>query len=206
MSSDSQACGANFSGFKAYLNDLVDLAFPIAEVLPDGTCYITKPEFMNGIVNKYNITAQFLYELQGELYLNPDVVANLSRIKIKEAGPPNRVHVTGIAGLPPPATTKVMIAAPGGYQAETTYYINGLDVREKAQMMQNQLASIFGGNRFSKFSAELYGRQAEDPSSQQEGTVMLRVFAQARRKEDLAAEKFKVPIYSLRMQSYPGYQ
>jgi len=35
---------------------------------------------------------------------------------------------------------------------------------------------------------------------------MLRVFAQARRKEDLSADKFKIPIYSLRMQSYPGYQ
>ena len=89
----------------------------------------------------------------------------------------------------------------GGYQAETTYYINGLDVVEKAQMMKNQLASIFKNNKFSKFSAELYGKQAVDPTTQQEGTVMLRVFAQSRRKEDISSEKFRVPIYSLRMQS-----
>ncbi|KAK6429098.1 hypothetical protein LTR95_014752, partial [Oleoguttula sp. CCFEE 5521] len=85
------ACGANFSGFKGYLDQLVDLAFPIAEILADGTCYISKPETMNGTVNKFNITAQLLYELQGELYLNPDVVANLTNIQIESTGQENRV-------------------------------------------------------------------------------------------------------------------
>lgn len=198
-------CGANWSGFKAYLPELVDIAFPIAEICPDGTSFITKPSTMNGVVNKSNMTAQLLYELQGQLYLNPDVVADLSGIRIEESDKPNKVFVSGVRGLEPPSTTKVMIAAPGGYQAETTYYINGLDVMPKAQMMKNQLANIFKDNNFSKFSAEVYGTQAENPKSQQAGTVMLRVFAQARRKADLAAEKFRIPIYALRMQSYPGY-
>ncbi|OQO06222.1 hypothetical protein B0A48_08810 [Cryoendolithus antarcticus] len=183
----------------------VDLAFPIVEILADGTCYISKPETMNGTVNKFNITAQLLYELQGELYLNPDVVANLANIQIESTGQKNRVYVRGVTGLPPPPTTKVTIAAPGGFQAETTYYLNGLDVHAKAKMMQQQLANLFGGSDLSKFSSEVYGTEAIDPSSQQEGTTMLRVFVQARRKEDLAPAKFKTPIYSLRMQSYPGY-
>ncbi|THZ26229.1 DUF1446-domain-containing protein [Aureobasidium pullulans] len=199
------ATGANFSGFKQFLSELVDLAFPIAEITPSGTCYITKPASMNGVVNKFNITSQLLYELQGQMYLNPDVVADIGSIRIEETGRKNCVSITGCKGFPPPATTKVMVAAPGGWQAETTYYINGLDVQEKAQMMKQQLQSIFRGSKFSKFSAELYGTQVDNPSSQQAGTVMLRVFAQARRKEDIAAEKFKIPLYSLRMQSYPGY-
>ncbi|THW26168.1 DUF1446-domain-containing protein [Aureobasidium pullulans] len=199
------ATGANFSGFKQFLSELVDLAFPIAEITPSGTCYITKPDSMNGVVNKFNITSQLLYELQGQMYLNPDVVADIGSIRIEETGRKNCVSITGCKGFPPPATTKVMVAAPGGWQAETTYYINGLDVQEKAQMMKQQLQSIFSGSKFSKFSAELYGTQVDNPSSQQAGTVMLRVFAQARRKEDVATEKFKIPLYSLRMQSYPGY-
>ncbi|THY13599.1 DUF1446-domain-containing protein [Aureobasidium pullulans] len=199
------ATGANFSGFKQFLSELVDLAFPIAEITPSGTCYITKPDSMNGVVNKFNITSQLLYELQGQMYLNPDVVADIGSIRIEETGRKNCVSITGCKGFAPPATTKVMVAAPGGWQAETTYYINGLDVQEKAQMMKQQLQSIFSGSKFSKFSAELYGTQVDNPSSQQAGTVMLRVFAQARRKEDIAAEKFKIPLYSLRMQSYPGY-
>ncbi|KAH0285483.1 DUF1446-domain-containing protein [Aureobasidium namibiae CBS 147.97] len=199
------ATGANFSGFKEFLPELVDLAFPVAEIMPSGACYITKPESMNGVINKFNITSQLLYELQGQNYLNPDVVADIASIHIEDANRENCVLVSGCKGSPPPPTTKVMIAAPGGWQAETTYYINGLDVYAKAQMMQQQLENIFSGSKFSKFSAELYGTQVDNPSSQQAGTVMLRVFAQARNKEDIAAEKFKIPLYSLRMQSYPGY-
>ncbi|KAI4717967.1 DUF1446-domain-containing protein [Aureobasidium sp. EXF-10727] len=199
------ATGANFSGFKEFLPDLVDLAFPIAEIMPSGSCYITKPESMNGVVNKFNITSQLLYELQGQMYLNPDVVADIASIRIEDTGRANCVLVSGCKGSPPPPTTKVMVTAPGGWQAETTYYINGLDVQAKAQMMKQQLQKIFSGSQFSKFSAELYGTQIDNPPSQQAGTVMLRVFAQARHKEDIAAEKFKIPLYSLRMQNYPGY-
>ncbi|KAI4848261.1 DUF1446-domain-containing protein [Aureobasidium sp. EXF-8845] len=199
------ATGANFSGFKEFLPELIDLAFPVAEIMPSGDCYITKPDSMNGVVNKFNITSQLLYELQGQMYLNPDVVADVSSVHIEATGRENHVLISGCKGFPPPPTTKVMVAAPGGWQTETTYYINGLDVQAKAQMMKQQLQNIFSGSRFSKFSAELYGTQVDNPSSQQAGTAMLRVFAQARKKEDVAAEKFKTPLYSLRMQSYPGY-
>ena len=196
--------GANFSGFKSILPELVDLAFPIAEITSEGSCAITKPEAHAGAVTKHNTIAQFLYELQGEQYLNPDVVANLHNVSMEQVAP-NRVHVHGITGSPPPATTKAMIAAKGGYQAEATFYINGLDVSEKVEMMRNQLLHIFRDHKFSKFSIELYGTPASNPSSQQAGTVFLRVFAQAKKKEDICAEKFKIPIYALRMQSYPGY-
>jgi hypothetical protein len=199
------ATGANFSGFKEFLPELIDLAFPVAEIMPSGDCYITKPDSMNGVVNKFNITSQLLYELQGQIYLNPDVVADIRSVHVEATGRDNHVLISGCKGFPPPPTTKVMVAAPGGWQAETTYYINGLDVQVKAQMMKQQLQNISSGSQFSKFSAELYGTQVDNPSSQQAGTAMLRVFAQARRKEDVAAEKFKTPLYSLRMQSYPGY-
>ncbi|PVH85591.1 DUF1446-domain-containing protein [Cadophora sp. DSE1049] len=199
------ATGGNFSGFKEFLPQLVDLGFGIAEIQPDGTSFITKPEESNGVVNKFNITSQLLYELQGELYLNPDVVADLSKIKIEDAARPNMVYVSGMVGLPPPSTTKAMIAAKGGYQAETTFYINGLDVYEKAQMMKNQLEYMFKSSNFSKLSIELYGTPASNPRSQQGGTMFLRIFAQARKKEDIDAPKFRDIVYALRMQSYPGY-
>lgn len=196
--------GANFSGFKDFLSDLVDLAFPVAEIDSKGGSVITRTAEGGGHVTEGTVTAQLLYELQGHLYLNPDVVADLSTVSVKQQGT-DRVRVTGVKGLPPPATTKAMIAGKGGYQAEATFYINGLDVAEKATMMKNQLSHIFQDSRFSKLSIELYGTQAENPSSQQAGTVSLRVFAQARRKEDIDELRFKIPLYALRMQSYPGY-
>ncbi|KAF5625004.1 DUF1446 domain protein [Fusarium sp. NRRL 52700] len=196
--------GANFSGFKDFLPELVDIAFPIAEIDPRGRCTIGRTAEGGGRVTKETVTAQLLYELQGHLYLNPDVVADLSGVHVEQESD-NRVSVSGVKGLPPPPTAKVMIAAKGGFQAEATFYINGLDVYEKAAMMKNQLAYMFKDSNFSRLSIELYGTPAENPTSQQAGTVSLRVFVQARRKEDIDAPKFKVPIYALRMQSYPGY-
>lgn len=182
----------------------MDLGFGIAEIQPDGNFFITKPDLSNGVVNRFNITGQLLYELQGGLYLNPDVTADLLKVKIEDVTP-NVVYVSGMRGLPPPSTTKAMVAATGGYQAETTFYINGLDVAEKTEMMKNQLGHMFKDCNFSKLSIELYGMQVENPRSQQAGTVFLRIFAQARRKEDIAAPKFRNRVYALRMQSYPGY-
>ncbi|KAB8223245.1 hypothetical protein BDV33DRAFT_189133 [Aspergillus novoparasiticus] len=196
--------GANFSGFKPLLPNLVDLSFPIAEISPDGSCIITKCEVYGGAVTKFNTIAQLLYELQGELYLNPDVAADLRNVFVDEVGP-DRVRVYGAIGQPPPPTTKAMIAAPGGYQAEAIFYINGLDVNEKAEMLRNQLDHALCGHNFCKLSIELYGSPAINPSSQQAGTVFLRVFAQARNMEDISAKRFKTLIYALRMQSYPGY-
>ncbi|KAI9149914.1 hypothetical protein HJFPF1_09660 [Paramyrothecium foliicola] len=196
--------GANFSGFKEFLPELVDLAFPVAEIDYFGRCKIGKTGEGGGHVNKNTVTAQLLYELQGHLYLNPDVVADLSGVTVEEVGQ-DSVSVTGVKGLPPPPTTKVMVAAKGGFQAEATFYINGLDVQEKAEMMRRQLEFAYKDSNFSRLSIELYGTAASNPQSQQAGTVFLRVFAQARRKEDIDIHKFKIPIYALRMQSYPGY-
>ncbi|KAL0765301.1 hypothetical protein CaCOL14_012050 [Colletotrichum acutatum] len=199
--------GANFSGFKDFLPELVDLAFPVAEISRDGECVISKTAEGGGHVTRHTVTAQLLYELQGHLYLNPDVVADLSNVHVEEQkdSGEDRVRVWGAKGLPPPPTTKVMFAAEGGYQAEATFYINGLDVGDKVTMMKNQLSYLFKDSNFSRLSIEQYGTQAQNPSSQQAGTVQLRVFAQARKKEDIAAVNFKVPIYAVRMQSYPGY-
>jgi hypothetical protein len=182
---------------------LVDLSFPIAEIAYDGAVTITRCQGYGGAVTRDNTIAQLLYEIQGEIYLNSDVVADLSNVTIAQAGP-DRVEVTGICGLPPPATTKAMIAAKAGYEAQAIFYINGLDIDAKVQMMKQQLAHVFRDHRFSKLSIEVYGSVPQEPQSQAEGTVSLRVFAQARQIEDIAADKFKIPIYALRMQSYPG--
>lgn len=198
--------GANFTGFKEIMDDMVDLTFPIAEITSRGECVVTTLSVGGGRVTEDTVRAQILYELQGHLYLNPDVVADLSNIKVEaEPGTRDRVRVSGIKGLPPPPTTKVMFTAPGGYQAEANFYMNGLDIADKVKMMRRQLDHIFKDHNFSKLSIELYGTSPHDPVSQQAGTVFFRIFVQARRLEDISAAKFKVPIYALRMQAYPGY-
>ncbi|KAH0835278.1 hypothetical protein AYO21_10703 [Fonsecaea monophora] len=69
--------------------------------------------------------------------------------------------------------------------------MNGLDIDAKVKMMRQQLDFMFKDHKFTKLSIELY--------------VFFRIFVQARQIEDISAAKFKVPIYALRMQAYPGY-
>lgn len=65
--------GSNFSGFIEYPTEIfLDLPFGIAEIDSDGTCVITKHENTNGIVNVDVVKCQFLYELQGDIYLNSE--------------------------------------------------------------------------------------------------------------------------------------
>jgi hypothetical protein len=59
----------------------------------------------DGLVSIATIASQLLYEIQGPLYYNSDVTASIEDIVLKEVGE-NQVHVSGVKGLPPPATTK----------------------------------------------------------------------------------------------------
>ena len=66
--------GSNFSVFDEYPQEnIINLPFGIAEIASDGASVITMHDTGKGIVNEDNVKCQFLYELQGSLYLNPDV-------------------------------------------------------------------------------------------------------------------------------------
>jgi hypothetical protein len=76
--------GSNFAGFYEYpLDDLYDITFGIAEVNKDGTCVATKHDAKNGFVTEDTVKCQFLYELQGNVYLNSDVKAILDNVQVK---------------------------------------------------------------------------------------------------------------------------
>lgn len=62
----------------------------MVEVENDGTFVVTKQVEGDGIVTVDTCKAQLLYEIQGPLYYNSDVVAELSDIKIEQVGK-NRV-------------------------------------------------------------------------------------------------------------------
>lgn len=82
--------GGNFSGFKQLQGAYTDLSFPIVEVEDNGDFVVTKQKCKNGLVSAETCKAQLLYEIQGPLYYNSDVVAHLENIKINEVGK-NRV-------------------------------------------------------------------------------------------------------------------
>ncbi|KAJ0158896.1 hypothetical protein CTA2_10681 [Colletotrichum tanaceti] len=199
--------GGNFSGFKGLAAaagaSVVDIGFPVAEVEADGEFCVYKQARKGGVVTVETCKAQLLYEIQGPYYYNSDVVAVLDNIKMSQVGE-NRVRVSNVGSIKPPPTTKVGITAKGGYQAEAHYFLCGLDVAEKAALLERQLRHVLDEASFSCLRFRINGSCPENPSSQDAAMVDLRIFAQARDQEALSPLRFLKPIADNIMQGYPG--
>ncbi|KAJ4305613.1 hypothetical protein N0V90_001144 [Kalmusia sp. IMI 367209] len=205
--------GGYYSGFKDLMKagKHLNLGFPIAEVEHNGECVITKETNSNGVVNTETVTSQLVYEISGPLYLNSDVVANLSNVSATQLEP-NRVRVSGITGLPPPPTTRVGVTAHGGYQAEWHFYLVGLDMPEKVRWMEEQARHAIGEEIMSKFSClrfQLLGYTGEGvgEGTQDGNTADFRIFAQGKTKELFDGsdpDGFARKLYETVLQSCPG--
>jgi hypothetical protein len=175
--------GSNFAGFYEYpLDDLYDITFGIAEVEKDGTCVITKHDAKKGFVTEDTVKCQFLYELQGNIYLNSDVKAVLDGVEVKTEGK-NRVRVWGIEGAPPPPTTKLAVFYRAGYQSEIVVNATGYGTAEKFDLYERMLK--FGLKRlgildkFDVLEFQRIGVPESNPRSQLRSTTYLRIFAEA---------------------------
>jgi len=104
----SYVCGGYYSAFKDLLKvgKHMNVGFPIAEIDHLGECILTKERNTGGCITVGSVTSQLLYEIQGPLYYNSDVVAQLEGIKMEQVGE-DKVRVWGVKGLPPPPTTKI---------------------------------------------------------------------------------------------------
>lgn len=126
--------------------------------------------------------SQILYEIQGNVYLNPDVQALIENIQVIEEGK-DRVLVKGVRGLPPPDTTKVAICGVAGYQAEALAFATGLDVEEKFESLRLQIRQWLGEEglkKFTLFDMTQYGVAKKNPNNEAEGTAMMRILTQAK--------------------------
>jgi hypothetical protein len=200
--------GGNYSGFKSLTRyGIEDIGYPIAEIAGDGSVAVTKQKSpgTGGSVTVDTCTAQLLYEIQGPLYFNSDVTAVLNEIHLTQAGQ-DRVAVHGVKALPPPPTTKVGLTARGGFQAEFYYFLTGLDVLEKAQMLEAQIRRGLRqySHAFTTLKFSTHGAPPANTPSQDLATVFFRVFAQAPKETDLAPMKFARPCLDVVMQTYPG--
>ncbi|MDB4966611.1 MAG: ppx [Myxococcales bacterium] len=139
----AQATGGNYSFF-----DEVDwtrpLGFPIAEMHADGSFVITKHAKTGGRVNVGTVTAQLLYEIDGPRYFNPDVVARFDTVQLVDEGG-DRVRGSGTRGEPPPPTLKVALNHAGGFKNTMSVRIAGLDLDDKANLVEQLVADASGG-------------------------------------------------------------
>ncbi|KAL1611824.1 hypothetical protein SLS60_000044 [Paraconiothyrium brasiliense] len=182
------ATGGYYSGFKDLGVKDTDMGYPIAAIEANGEAVYTMEKGKHGLVNIQTIASQLLYEIQGPYYYNSDVTAQIENVKLEQVGE-NAVRMSGIKGLPAPPTTKVGITAKGGYQAEFHFYLTGLDVEEKAKMIERQTLAAMGdyAKEFTCLKFQIAGTVPEDPQSQNEATVDLRIFAQTQNADMLSA-------------------
>ena len=97
---------------------LARLGFPIGEVQANGDLVVTKVAGSGGRVSAATCKEQLLYEIHDPArYLQPDVVADFSRVRIEEIGS-DRVKVVGGRGAPPTGTLKVSVGYVDGWVGE----------------------------------------------------------------------------------------
>ncbi|GAB90351.1 acyclic terpene utilization AtuA family protein [Gordonia rhizosphera] len=197
----AHAVGGNFSGFLDIPHMTVP-GFPIAEIAADGTCVITKHTRDGGAVTVDTVTAQLVYEIQGPLYLNPDVSVHLDDVRLEDVGP-DRVRVAGTTGSPPPPTTKVALFGPVGYTLVNTVYVTAPHVPEKVALIREQLERELPDE--VELDLTPLGVAAEDPESQWAATVPLRVMVTAPTAAALAEADIGRRLGSLYLQSIPGF-
>jgi hypothetical protein len=115
MECSGQATGGNFSGDWWNIPDLDRVGYPVCEMSEDGTAVLSKPPGTGGRVSVETVAEQLLYEvLDPRAYLNPDVVADFTSVRLAQAGP-DAVAVTGVSGSARPEQLKAIIGHLDGW-------------------------------------------------------------------------------------------
>ncbi|KAK1248916.1 hypothetical protein MKX08_007136 [Trichoderma sp. CBMAI-0020] len=198
--------GGNFAGaYKYPPSDFLRLGSGIAEILPNGACVVTKHDSLNGFVTPATVKCQFLYELQGNIYLNSDVKADISKITVTEESK-NRVLVSGVKGYPPPPTTKLAVFYQGGYQCEHLINASGYATDHKWDVQELQIKDTLEEwgilDKFDVLEFQRIGTPMKDPDSQFASTTYMRVFAQS--KDVHVLSRLHLAWFHQFMSHFPG--
>lgn len=162
--------------------DLARLGFPIGEVAEDGTCVITKVDGSGGRISLQSCKEQLMYELlDPTAYLQPDVVADFSSVRMLELGR-DRVAVSGGGGRRRPDTLKVSIGYIDGYVGEGQMSYCGPGAVARGRLALDIIAERLRltGVRTSETRFELIGvdavhKAATSASSAEPAEVRIRV-------------------------------
>ena len=200
----AQSTGGNYSLWRE-VPSYTNMGYPLVEVLPDGTFYLTKHPGTGGLVNIRTAKEQILYEIgDPRLYMSPDVIADFTSFSIEAAGP-DRVMIKGVRGQAPPPNLKVSVTYSAGYKVAAMLVVSGPDVLAKAQafaeMFWERVGSDFDEKRtdFVGYSA-CWGESAAPPTNPNE--IILRFAARDREKSPLV--KMSREIAGLILAGPPG--
>ena len=177
----AQCTGGNFT--KWYdVKQLENIGYPIVEVSNNGDFTVSKPEKSGGIINKYTVSEQILYEMgDPRNYISPDVVVDFTSFKLKD-NKNNSVNIKGVIGYKPTDTYKVSISYLAGYKSSGQLTISGpnsyLKARKTADIIWSRLRR--SGYSYEKKNTEFIG--FSDFDNHNDITLRLSVFDTDRNK------------------------
>ena len=198
-----QATGGNYAFFKE-VSSFDNIGYPIAEILEDGSFYVTKHPGTGGLVSKGTVTAQLLYEISSPAYKNPDVIAHFDTLKIEDIEK-DKVYISGCRGSSPPKDHKVCINLAGGFRNGMEVMLTGLDIEAKAKVFEDALFNSVGGkDQFDEVSIQLHRTDKENPLSNEESMASL-VISVKSMNADLVGRLFSAKIIELALANIPGF-
>ena len=198
-----QATGGNYAFFKE-VSSFDNIGYPIAEILEDGSFYVTKHPGTGGLVSKGTVTAQLLYEISSPAYKNPDVIAHFDTLKIEDIEK-DKVYISGCRGSSPPKDHKVCINLAGGFRNGMEIMLTGLDIEAKAKVFEDALFNSVGGKeQFDEVSIQLHRTDKENPISNEESMASL-VISVKSMNADLVGRLFSAKIIELALANIPGF-
>ncbi len=199
----AQATGGNFAFFRE-IEDLTHPGFPIAEIAVDGSSVITKHDGTSGAVTVDTVTAQILYEIDEPAYRNPDVVAHFDTISLDQVAD-DRVAITGVRGSPAPHELKVAINYVGGYRNSVTLGLVGLDIEEKARLVEDTLMVSLREERRPQVIEYRLGDGGTPDADTNEGAASMLTITAMDDDPIKVGRRFANAIIELALGSYPGF-
>jgi hypothetical protein len=164
---------------------------------------ITKHEGTGGLVSIGTVTAQLLYEIDKPAYANPDVVARFDTIRLEQEGQ-DRVKISGVKGEPAPKDVKVCLNYLGGFRNQMTFVLTGLDIEEKAALIERGLRRELDVSQFDSFEVELARTDRPDARTNQEAAALLKVSVKSQDAKKVG-RAFSGPIIEMVLANYPGF-
>jgi hypothetical protein len=199
----AQCTGGNYAFFQE-VPTYAGIGFPLAEIREDGTFTVTKHPGTGGLVSVGTITAQLLYEIDGPAYPNPDATARFDTIRLTPEGP-DRVGVSGVRGEPPPPTAKLCLNYLGGFRNSVTFVLAGLDIPEKAKLIEDTFWPLVGGRAaFAETHVALVRADREDPESNEAAFATLRITVKDPDPKKVG-RAFSNRAIELALAHYPGF-